>query len=204
MQPEDRKIHGELLRFAISQGADDAKIISAQEVPVKEEFVRHCESCGGFGKSAHCPPHAMKSSAFKNILRQHSHVLIFKTNVPTEMLLTHKRHKFIRKLHLMAAQTELFARSRGFPRARGLAGGSCKPLFCGEHEGCRILENRDASGNKDKNGCRHPDSARTSMSAFGIDIFQMAEKAGWEMQRITCSTRSEDVPTGMLIGMVLL
>lgn len=193
----DSRLFAELIQCVIDMGANDAKIISADSIVIHEEYVTYCETCEGFGRTGFCPPHTEKPFIFKEKLRKYSHVLIFKTDVPTESLLTYKRYRFSRKIHQLAADMETFARSRGFPDALGLAAGSCKPLFCAEHETCSVLDVPSA-------GCRHPDSARASLSAFGIDVFRLAESAGWEMKRITSSTRPEEVPMGMLTGMVLL
>jgi len=187
----------ELLQHVIWLGADDAKIIPTDSIIIKEEYVAYCETCEGFGKTGFCPPHTVKPEIFREKLQKYSHALVFKINVPTEALLTYKRHRYSRKIHQLSADMESFARSGRFADAMGLAAGSCKSLFCAEHETCSILDDP-------ADVCRHPDSARPSMSAFGIDVFRLAESAVWEMKIITRATRTEDVPTGMLIGMVLL
>ncbi len=193
----DSRVFEELIQCVIGMGADDAKIISADSIVINEEYVTYCETCEGFGRTGFCPPHTEKPLLFKEKLSRYSHALIFKTNVPTESLLTYKRYRFSRKIHQLAADMETFARSKGFSDALGLAAGSCKPLFCAEHETCSVLDDPDS-------GCRHPESARASMSAFGLDVFRLAESAGWEMKIITSSTRPDEVPMGMLTGMVLL
>jgi predicted metal-binding protein len=198
-----KTVQEELIFYAISLGADDAKLLSAEHIVIKEEFVNYCRNCEGFGSGGYCPPHAMHPSEFREKLRQYSHGLIFKTDVPAEMLLSCKRHRYTRKIHETAARIERFARAKGFAHAMGLAAGSCKPLFCGEHESCRLLENRDGE-NRDMNVCRHPERARPSMSAYGIDVFHLGGKAGWDMKKITGLTHSEKVPTGILTGMVLI
>ncbi|MGE0086614.1 MAG: DUF2284 domain-containing protein [Desulfococcaceae bacterium] len=186
-----------MIQYVMGLDADDAKMISADSIIIKEEYVTYCDTCEGFGKTGFCPPHTVKPEIFMQKLRKYSHALVFKINVPTEALLTYKRYRYSRKIHQLAADTEFFARSGRFADAMGLAAGSCKSLFCAEHETCSLLD--DPAG-----GCRHPDSARPSMSAFGIDVFRLAESAGWEMKIITRSTRPDEVPMGILIGMVLL
>ena len=187
----------QLIQHVIAMGADDANIISAAGIIIREEYVAYCETCEGFGKTGYCPPHTVKPEVFREKLQKYSHALVFKINVPTEDLLTYKRHRYSRKIHQLTADMEFFVRSRGFFRAMGLAAGSCKSLFCAEHETCILLDNPDSV-------CRHPDSARPSMSAFGMDVFHLAKIAGWEMKIITRATRTEEVPTGMLLGMVFL
>jgi hypothetical protein len=42
------------------------------------------------------------------------------------------------------------------------------------------------------------------MSGLGIDVFALAEAAGWPMNKITSKSNPDEVPMGLMAGMVLL
>ncbi len=122
--------------------------------------------------------------------------LRFKFDIPTHVLLSDDRHEVTRMVHETAASIEQFARSEGWGKAQGLAAGSCKKLFCGPYETCHVLA--------EKGDCRFSDLARPSMSGLGINFFKLSAELGWQMERISHETHPDEVPMGMMAGMVLL
>jgi len=42
------------------------------------------------------------------------------------------------------------------------------------------------------------------MSGFGINVSKMLQAAGWHMDKITCETDPDDVPMGLVSGLVLV
>ncbi len=188
----------ELIEKAIELGASDARIIPARLVVVEDRFPEMCASpqCPGYGQGPGCPPHVMKPAEFRELLSRYEHALVFKIDAPTEMLLGEERHDVARRIHEIAAAIERLARERGYTDPRGFAAGSCKMIFCADRESCVVLE----TGGE----CRFPDQARASLSGIGVNFEQLCKAVGWRFQIITRDTASDQVPMGMMAGMVLI
>lgn len=199
-----------LTEMALAVGADAASVVSIRELPVEPALVRYCLECRAYGLGAHCPPHATDPEIFRSRLSVYTHVVAFKIDVPVAVLLTDDHLVVTRRLHAIAAALEREALLLGAPDARGLASGSCKLALCGEHDTCSVL----AGG-----PCRHPGTARSSISAFGINMFRLAERLGWPMQRVVAAGDSSpdasknsfgdangaaDEGNGLLAGLVLM
>jgi predicted metal-binding protein len=187
-----------LIQVAQQNGASDAKAVSTTDVTVDKSLTNFCKDsrCENYGLSINCPPHVSGPAGFKELLKDYEQAVVFKIDVPTEILLSKESLEVFRSLHKIASIIEKSAVEKGYLRSKAFAGGSCKPLFCQEYTDCLVLSE---SGN-----CRHPHIARPSMSGFGINVSQLTEAAGWKMDRITHETDPEAVKMGMLCGLVLI
>jgi predicted metal-binding protein len=188
----------ELTRHAFELGVSDARIIPARSIVVEDRFPEMCASprCLGYGQSPGCPPHVMKPAEFRELLSRYEHALVFKIDVPTELLLGEERHEVAGRIHEIAAAIERLAREREYPHSQGFAAGSCKMIFCADRESCVVLE---------KGGeCRFPDKARASISGIGVNFEELCKTVGWRFQIITRDTTSDQVPMGMMAGIVLI
>lgn len=188
----------ELIEKAFELGVSDARIIPARAVVVEERFAEMCASpqCPGYGQGPGCPPHVMKPAEFRELLSRYEHALVFKIDAPTEVLLGDERHDVARRIHEISATIERFAREMGYGNSRGFAAGSCKMIFCADRESCIVLEKGG--------GCRFPDRARASISGIGVNFEELCKRVGWRFQIITKDTASDEVPMGMMAGMVLI
>jgi predicted metal-binding protein len=188
----------ELIRKAIELGVSDVRIIPARSIVVEDRFAEMCASpqCPGYGQGPGCPPHVMKPAEFRGLLARYEHALVFKIDAPTELLLGEERHDVARRIHEIAAAIELLARERGYAGSRGFAAGSCRMIFCADRESCVVLENGGE--------CRFPDQARASLSGIGVNFEELCKAVGWRFQIITKDTTSDEIPMGMMAGMVLI
>lgn len=188
----------QLLQHATELGVSDARLIDAVHIRVEDELAKICKDpgCPGYGLGANCPPHVMKPDAFRQLLRDYPRALVFKFDVPTEVLLGHGRFEVSRIVHETAANLERHALACGYAAAQGLAAGSCKRIFCAEETTCRVL-----AGDGD---CRHPDGARPSISGLGVNFFELSRTVGWPIHKITRESDPADVPMGLMAGIVLL
>lgn len=188
----------QLLQQAREQGVSDARLIDAARIRAEDDLAKICKDpgCPGYGQGANCPPHVMKPEAFRLLLRDYPQALVFKFDVPTEVLLGDGRFEVSRIVHETAANLERYALAGGYAAARGLAAGSCKRIFCPEEKSCRVLAG--------DGGCRHPDAARPSISGLGINFFELSRTVGWPIHKITRESDPEDVPMGLMAGIVLL
>jgi predicted metal-binding protein len=199
MQPEMSNMEG-LMAQARSLGATATVIIPAATLVVEDRFAALCgapQRCPGYGLAPGCPPHALHPSVFREQLRAYQHILVFKIDAPVAVLMGPKRLPLARSIHRIAATLEKTARSRGMHHARGLAAGSCKELFCAAEEACALLNKQQA--------CRHPDLARPSISALGVNFTALAESIGWQFAQIDPDTVASGEPAmGLMAGLVLL
>ena len=188
----------QLTERAVELGADATRIIPAESILVEDHFALMCEppQCDGYGLSANCPPHVMRPGEFRECLRQYKHALVFRLDVPMEILLADERRDVNRLLHDIAASIERFAIDSGYPSSRGLAAGCCKQLFCDEYDGCNVL---DEGGE-----CRFPDLSRPSMSGLGVNCLELNRALGRQSNRSTGDGEADDAPMGMMTGMVLI
>jgi len=187
----------ELKQNALDLGANDAKIISTDMISIQDEIIELCREplCEGFGTSINCPPHAMIPAEFRKEIKGFHNALLFKTDVAPEILLSEKRHEAFRKIYEIVIQLETLAMQGGYSQSRGLAAGSCKPVFCTDYD-CQALI--------DGASCRYDDQARPSMEALGINVFKLIEDVGWEIHHLTCESDPASVPGGVLAGLVLV
>lgn len=189
----------ELTASAKSLGASDAAIIGASEIPVEDhlaDFCRKNPGCENYGLSMSCPPHVSGPAGFRKLQRDFSHGLVFSFTVPVEVLLAEPRPEIFQQLHETGACIEALAKKIGFSDARAFAGGSCRRIFCRDQPDCRALKR----GEK----CRYPDSARPSMSGFGIDVSALMKMAGISMEWMGQPGEENGMKMGTVCGLVLI
>ena len=172
-------------------------MISADRIVIQDRLAGFCQEprCPSYGLSANCPPHTPGPAGFRELVKDYRWALVFKIEVPAEILFSSQRRELFGLLQETAAGLEKAAREMGFGDSKGFAGGNCKPLFCGDKADCRVL-----AGGK----CRNPDRARPSMSGFGVDVSKLMEEAGWTMNRVGQGQGQDQGSTGTLCGLVLI
>ena len=182
---------------AIELGASDAKIISPDMISIEDEIIEMCKAplCEGYGKSANCPPHVMRPTEASVWIQGFHAAVVFKIDVAPELLLSNERFDSFREVYVISAGLEAFSQDRGYLLSRGLAAGSCRPVFC-NNIACAALT--------DEKQCRYPSLARPSMEALGINVFQLAKNLGWEIHPLLRDSDPKDAPTAMLAGLVLV
>ncbi|MDZ7761664.1 MAG: DUF2284 domain-containing protein [Desulfovermiculus sp.] len=187
-----------LTQQAFALGAHDAAVISPDQVPIQDSLADLCADlkCDGYGQSMSCPPQVAGPAWFRARLAEASFVVVFKFDVPTEILHSNQRWDLFGLLHQTAAGLEDIARQAGFESSFGLAGGSCKNIFCSSHYRCRVLS--------EGGPCRNPDSARPSMSGYGVNVKDLAGVLAWPMESKVSDPTSGQTPTALLAGMVVV
>jgi len=140
----------QFVKRAQALGARAAKIVAPAEV-VTSEWVRwKCRyGCGGFNSSLVCPPHTPHPAETRAMLDGYKSGILFET--PTGGT----------KKIAVGLEREIFL--SGYYKAFGMGGGPCE--LCAS---CTFDE-----------GCRHPEEARPSMEACGIDVFATARRHGF-------------------------
>jgi predicted metal-binding protein len=194
----DRERLSALIELACRLGAGSAEVISVADISIEDDLANLCKEpqCENYGQAAGCPPYVSGPSGFRELVRDFKKALVFKIDLPSEILFSSERRDIFRLLHEIAAGLEQAALQLGFRNAKGYAGGSCKRIFCQDHPMCRVL----SEGGK----CRHPDHARPSMSGFGINVSKLMEAAGWTMHRTLPGATPSKTTMSTVCGLVLL
>jgi predicted metal-binding protein len=187
-----------LIQQALALGAHGAATISPDQVPIQDHLADLCAElkCDGYGQSMSCPPQVAGPAWFRSRLAQSALVLAFKFDVPTQILHSSQRWDLFGLLHQTAAGLEDIARQAGFESSFSLAGGSCKNIFCSSHYQCQVLS---AGG-----PCRNPDSARPSMSGYGVNVKDLAGVLNWPMESTVSDPTAGQTLTALLAGMVVV
>ncbi len=188
-----------LTQEAIRLGATSSTIISSKEIQVKDNLAALCDgeyTCPNYGLAASCPPNVEGPIEFRKWQAQSQYSITVKIELPTSVMFSDERKGVLQLLHQIVAAMEQKAVEAGFKNSKGFAGGSCKELFCEDQEHCCVVA-------EDK-PCRHIDSARPSMSGFGIDVTFLMKSSGWPASKAEESDLSDKDATSWLAGLIML
>lgn len=145
---------GELCEIAVKLGATEAKVIKASDVVVRDWVRLKCQyGCGGYGKRLTCPPYSPTPEQMRRILSGYSSAILLRFEPKWG------------NVHRVVAKLEREALLSGYYSAFGLASGPC--LLCKK---CNLKS------------CVHPELARPSMEACGIDVYATARGAGFMIE----------------------
>lgn len=192
------KNHLQKLReTALAAGASDARYIHPRQIVIEDALADYCVSpqCSNYGLSAGCPPHVEGPETFRRWCSDTRQVLVVRKDVSVKLLFSEKKDDELRALHRIVADVEMHALQLMYPKSLGFAGGSCKKLFCGDHDNCLRLS--------EKALCRNPLCARPSMSGFGVHVVKLMEAAGWQVIP-ACEEDSSGDAMSWIAGLVLL
>jgi predicted metal-binding protein len=182
-----------LVKLALENGAADAKIISTDKVIVEDRVVLKCKvGCNHYGKTLACPPYTPSAEQFRKIVKEYSYAMFmkYKSNaeadaetlkklmiaetdpaVPKEI--KEKAAKFWqdwkddkRKMLQSVVDLEKAAMNKGYSLAISFVSGHCQ--LC---EKC----------NTETKICAHPNLARWSEDAVGVNVKKTAVNAGIEV-----------------------
>ena len=138
-------------------GADDAIVINPKHVETGEWVRLKCKyGCGGYRGSLCCPPYSPTPSETRKVLDSYA-----------KAILVHKKEAGTKEI---AVELEREAFLSGCYKAWSMGSGPCRL--------CRAACSFDE-------GCRHPEKARPSMEACGIDVFATARKHKLPIEVVT-------------------
>lgn len=188
--------------MAIALGAIDAKTIKGDAVIVDERVYAKCmyPKCRHYGTCANCPPYTIPADEARKIFSRYNWGLLVRLEVSPDVIAGQQARKTGSYVAASLKRTEIVSKIEaqafddGYHLAIAFGGGPCKAYLCPTTE-CNVLKGK---------GCRHPLKARPAMEAVGLDVFTMAENAGWNMYPIGENTNPSKVPFGSFIGLVLI
>ena len=132
-------------------GVKDASIVLPSDVETAAWVRLKCQyGCGGYGQCLVCPPYTPTAEQIRTVLDGYERALLIHFDAEAEV-------------KAIVADLERSIFLRGAWKAFGLGAGPC--YFCKE---CDLQTKQ----------CRHPEQARPSMEACGIDVFSTVKKAG--------------------------
>ena len=188
-----------LTQEAKKLGATSSAIISSKEIQAKDNLAVLCNgeyTCPNYGLAASCPPYVEGPAKFRKWQAQSKYSITVKIELPTSVMFSDERKGVMQLLHQIVATVEQKAIEIGFGKSKAFAGGSCKELFCEDHEKCCVVvENKP---------CHHIELARPSMSGFGIDVTQLMLSSGWSAQKAENKNSSNKDALSWVAGLVML
>lgn len=197
--PSLKTIAEALAAQALRLGATATGTLLPRELVIDSRFPELCAGptrCPSYGLAPGCPPHATAPQVFAKQLDQYQVVLVFKIDAPMSHLMGPERLPLARLTHCIAANLETTALQSGIQHAQGMAAGSCRELFCAEEPDCPVLARHLP--------CRHPNLARDSISAVGVDFTALTERLGWSFKPFTPEKTADPSSMGFMAGLVLL
>jgi len=189
----------QLTQEAKKLGATSSAIISSKEIQVKDNLAALCNgeyTCPNYGLAASCPPYVEGPIEFRKWQAQSKYSITVKIELPASVMFSDERKGVMQLLHQIVAAVEQKAVEMGFGKSKAFAGGSCKELFCEDQEECCVVaENKP---------CRHIETARPSMSGFGIDVTQLMQSSGWPAQKAERPDSSGKDASSWVAGLILI
>ncbi len=197
MQSNGKEEFKKLFQMAHESGANGVGMIDASEVPVVDSLATLCGEtpCPAYGQGNNCPPHVSGPEGFRKLMEEMDYALVFRIDVPEAVMFSNDRNELFALVQETVAAIEDAAVHVGYPRSKGFAGGSCKTIFCQDHDACRVL--------REKRKCRNPQKARPSMSGFGINVGELLKKAGIQKDNLSSRPDDEEAMT-WVAGLVML
>lgn len=158
-----------LCALAVKEGAEDAREIACQPLP----FADREEKPPGTPpdkRSRHWPAPLYPRDDLEPAFRAFPHAVVFRVD-PGKGIGDQDRREALLTVYTITAKLESAGFYGGYHLTLGLAAGNCREVFCATEEKCQAL--------KKGSPCRHPLKARVSMEACGLDIQEIAARAGW-------------------------
>lgn len=188
----------QLVQLAIRSGASKAAIISTDDISVEENLANLCRNpqCRNYGLSSSCPPHVSGPAGFRKYLKNKKNAIVIRIDLLSTVLFSDQRREIMQLLHEIVAGIEQAAVTMGFTDSKAFAGSSCKEIFCHDHAECRVISNNGK--------CRNPQSARPSMSGYGINVSKLMEAAGWPLKINNRQDETGDEPMSWVAGLIII
>jgi predicted metal-binding protein len=162
----DRLVVESLFR---EHGYYDFRWLSGVELAVCQWVRFKCMfGCPTYGKRAACPPAVPSIAECREFFSEYRHVAAL--HVPGRFEGAKERDEWSRQASLQLLRLERAVFLAGYPQVFALFMDQCR--LCDECPG-------------ERNACRHPESARPSAEALGVDVFGTLRKLGYDLQVLT-------------------
>jgi predicted metal-binding protein len=136
------------LKMALKKGIDHAVVVETSRVVTAPWVRMKCQfGCAGYGESLCCPPRTPTPDEMRKILDSYTFGILLRRQIK-------KGGKAVERLSETAVDIERALFLEGYYKAWTLGAGPCG--------GCKTCNMK---------ACLHPDRARPSMEACGIDVY---------------------------------
>jgi predicted metal-binding protein len=136
------------LKMALEKGIDQAVVVETTRVVTAPWVRMKCQfGCAGYGESLCCPPRTPTPDEMRKILDSYTFGILLRRQIK-------KGGKAVERLSETAVDIERALFLEGYYKAWTLGAGPCG--------GCKTCNMK---------ACLHPDRARPSMEACGIDVY---------------------------------
>lgn len=184
----------ELVRIALANGMDRAKVIPTSAVVIEKRAQLKCliPRCTSYGRSWTCPPNMPSTEEVREFVADYRWAVFMQVDGSLEKDGTSETmrrdynwcYPSVYKLMEAVHETEKSALYLGFPMAAGLAGGDCR--WCELLAGGIERYKGDALLHANAGGCMHDKGeacvqeyrARPAMEAMSINVLATAANAG--------------------------
>lgn len=157
------------IKRAVELGAIEAKVIQPSTVATGDWVRLKCQfGCDGYGSSLCCPPNSPTPEQTRRTLDGY-----------TAAILAHFGANGGVTRSMVTLEREVFL--QGFQKALAFGAGLCNL--------CKSCP---------EDGCKHPDKARPSMEACGIDVFSTARNNGYPIE-VVVNESSDQNYYGLLL-----
>ncbi len=147
----------EWIYAALEEGFQQARLLPVKDIETGSWVRKKCRfGCEGYGRNLQCPPYGLSLNETKELLASYSWCLVLEGMPPGSLF--HKKLLSLEKRAFLAGHHKAFA----------FGAGPCP--VCDECSGDNV--------------CRHPDLARPSMEASGIDVYETAKTAGISLKPV--------------------
>ncbi len=181
-----------LSKLALEKGAVEAKIIPTSLIAVEDRVVLKCKvGCNHYGKTLACPPYTPTAEQFRKIVGEYSFAMFMKftTNAVAEpevykYLMTYESDPTVPKEFKEKAakfwqdwkdsKRSMLQSVVDLEKAAMRHGYSLAVSFISGH--CQLCDKCDIESKI----CRHPELARMSEDAIGVNVKKTAANAGIE------------------------
>jgi len=153
----------------IQNVSGSAKVIDSCDIIVSQWVRYKCQyGCSGYGRYFSCPPYSPSVAETRQMVSEYKSALLIKFKIEP------KAEKNINISEIMF-EIERKAFLDGLYRAFAFSAGPCR--LC---DSC-VASSVENANQFSKRLCRHQNKARPSMESCGIDVYETARKAGYEI-----------------------
>jgi predicted metal-binding protein len=165
----NRSRYDRFIKKAVELGAEEAKLIDTGTI-ITAPWVRlKCQfGCGGYKSSYCCPPNSPTPEETRAVLECYQKAILIHC----------KGHVSVTKIVITLERIIFLS---GFYRALGFGAGPCS--LC---KTCAV------------DGCKHPEKARPSMEACGIDVYMTARSNGYPIE-VVIDKKSDENYYGVVL-----
>ena len=180
----------------------DLAPVSTGQIVVAEWVRYKCRyGCPNYGRVLSCPPFSPTPGETKRLLAEYSTAVIIHAQTSPEPDRTPaQQHRHVNrcrdKLHRSVIEMERSAFLAGYYKAFALGATPC--YLC---KTCVVVKKPQPGGEHSWTvpRCKHIDIMRPPMDAFGIDIFQTAKNAGYDIGVLQSYSDTADLYALLLI-----